>query len=245
MKFSAPLLATSLAAVLVGVIAQVANAANEQYAVVRIPSHGASATVIDTAQGYSWILGCGHAYQGSSRNKPMVFDICRANQGPPKQVGSKLVFLDYEADLSLVLLNDGPLEYVSPVAPRGFNPSGDNILSCGFDKMEFPMHQVPTTILSDEGGTWYTREKPWHGRSGGGLIDITKGQLIGTCQGYETPYSSPSRRGMYVDLATIHNFLDRYRAKHNAQQNQQQQPLQPIWQPERQYFRPQPCPGGG
>src|SRR5579864_7891146 len=38
-------------------------------AVVRIPSHGASATVIYTDRGKTLLLGCGHAYQGGERFK--------------------------------------------------------------------------------------------------------------------------------------------------------------------------------
>jgi hypothetical protein len=195
-----------------------ANAADEQYAVVRIPSHGASATVIETGQGYTWLLGCGHAYQGSDRVKEMVFDICSRTSAPPSRVGSHLEALDYAADLSLVLLNYGPVDYVAPVAPLRTNPSGHRILSVGFDEMRFPVTQKTATILFDYQGTWFTREKPWHGRSGGALLDMDLGRLIGVVQGYETPYRSPETRGLYIDLITIHHFIDSYRARKGTQQ---------------------------
>jgi hypothetical protein len=227
-----------LALVLLAVSINGAWAANEQYAVVRIPSHGASATVIDTGPGYSWILGCGHAYQGSDRNKKMVFDIRRTAKGEPKQVGSWLMDVDYQMDLSLVLLGEGPLDFVAPVGPHSHSPQGHQILSCGFDEMKFPMHQDKATILSDQGGTWYTKERPWHGRSGGGLIDVTSGCLIGVTQGYET---EGPRRGMYVDLITIQKFIGRYSANRSGRQ-QQLQPFEQFWQPQRKQV---PCPGGG
>src|SRR5947209_9159218 len=68
-------------------------------AVVRIPSHGASATVIYTEHGKTLLLGCGHAYQGQDRFKRMTLDIPCATPGPIQQVGIQLVEVDYEADL--------------------------------------------------------------------------------------------------------------------------------------------------
>src|SRR5689334_17957136 len=44
-------------------------------AVVRIPSHGASATVIFTEKDRTFLLGCAHAFQGRDRLKPIVLDI--------------------------------------------------------------------------------------------------------------------------------------------------------------------------
>src|SRR5258707_7607559 len=91
-------------------------------AVVRISSHGASATEIYTTQGRTLLLGCGHAYQGQDRFKRMTLDIpCRA-PGPVLKVGIQLLAVDYEADLSLVQLNAGPVDAYAAVAPAGFVP---------------------------------------------------------------------------------------------------------------------------
>ena len=66
-------------------------------AVVRLPSHGASATVIDTAVGQSWLLSCAHAFQGADRNKRIIVDApARAPLGWPKDVGIQLLDVDYD-----------------------------------------------------------------------------------------------------------------------------------------------------
>jgi hypothetical protein len=221
-----------------------ALAANEQYAVVRILSHGASATVIDTGPGYTWLLGCGHAYEGADRSRPMVFDLARRVAQPRKTVCSQLLALDYRMDLSLVLLSEGPVDYVARVAPLGHSVVGHAILSCGFDEMKFPMHQDYATILRNDNGRWITREMPWHGRSGGGLIDMTSGFLIGVVQGYDLPEEfytprshtyDPLCHGLYVDLKTIQRFLQNYATKRGLpstpQQRQFSQPLQPLCPP--------------
>lgn len=176
------------------------------YAVVRIPSHGASATVIHTEPGRSLILGCAHAYEGNSRNKKHAIDVHRPDGGQAaKPATIKLLAVDYRADLSLVELADGPLAYVAPVASAGHRPSRQAI-SAGFDEMKTPMTVRYATILTTTGGTTYTQERPWHGRSGGALLDGTTGELIGVVQGYET---TGPRRGMYVSHDTVLRFLQR------------------------------------
>ena len=50
----------------------------------------------------------------------------------------------------------------------------------------------------------YTKERPIPGRSGGALIDLDRGCLVGVCHGYEVGYKN---RGMYVSLPTVITFL--------------------------------------
>jgi hypothetical protein len=227
--------------VLIILSAALAQAAGED-AVIRIPSHGASATVIDTGKGYTWILGCGHAYQGADRNKPMRFDIPTAHPGPDKRLGSRLVKVDYDADLSLVLLNDGPLDFVAPVAFPGWKEWKHKILSVGYDEMKTPPQKKVANIISESDGRYYTREKPWHGRSGGGLIDTDRGMLVGVVQGYEVPFESNQTRGMYVSLGTIQRFLRSMNPQQQPQQQLQQQfQIPEQWQPRKSA----PCPPSG
>lgn len=178
------------------------------YAVVRLPSHGASATVIDTRPGVTLLLGCGHAFRGADRTRPIVLDVPVPAAGPAKRAGIHLIDLDYDADLSLILLQDGPLPYVAPVAPAGHRP-GANVLSIGYDEMAWPAQQRPAAILGAGAGVTFTRERPGHGRSGGALLDADAGVLIGVVQGYEI---AGPRRGIYVSHATILRFLERQRA---------------------------------
>lgn len=193
-----------LAGLWLALVSLAADPQTTPYAVVRIPSHGASATVIHTENGRSLILGCAHAYEGSSRNKKHALDVHRPDgQQPAQNAAIKLLAVDYKADLSLVELADGPLTYVAPVAAAGHRPARQAI-SAGFDNMKTPITIRTATILTTTGGTTYTRERPWHGRSGGALLDGQTGELIGVVQGYEV--DGP---GMYVSHATVLAFLSR------------------------------------
>lgn len=174
-------------------------------AVVRLPSHGASATVMETREGRTLLLSCGHAFVGEDRFKPIVVDAPARLAGAPRHVGIRLVAVDYDLDLSLIALSDGPLEFVMPVAADGFRP-GKRLLSIGFDEMKMPATAKPATLVAQSGSVTYTRERPWHGRSGGALLDLDSGQLIGVVSGYEV---NGLERGMYAGHAAILRFLAR------------------------------------
>lgn len=197
-------------------------------AVVRVASHGCSASVIYTEPGRSILLGCGHAYQGRDRNKAHVIDapapggalagrtgLISGNDQQSQQLLSaakkpgkaRVLKVDYQSDLSLIELPVGPLPYVLPVAPPGFRP-GRNCVSCGYDRMDLQPGRArtwPATILTVEGNRTYTREKPWHGRSGGALLDRDAGLLIGVTHAYES--AGPGSRGIFVSHAAICTFL--------------------------------------
>ncbi len=177
------------------------------HAVVRLPSHGASATIIETAKGRTVLLGCGHAFQGSDRKKPIVVDISTTQAHPPQKVGVRLVAVDYDLDLSLVVLDSGPAEFVVPVAGPG-HVAGAHLLSVGYDEMRWPATERSAHVAITTALVTYTWERPWHGRSGGALLDLDNQCLIGVVQGYEV---TGQRRGMYVSHAAILRFLARYR----------------------------------
>ncbi len=176
-------------------------------AVVRIASHGASGTVIHTEPNRTLILSCAHAFQGKDRQRPIQLDVPHATPGSPKRARIILLAIDYEADLSLIELRDGPLPYSTPVAPAGWEPR--HCLSVGYDEMRLPATQRSATILLTRGGVTFTREQPWHGRSGGALLDPQAGYLIGVVQGYEV---GGQGRGLYVSHAAILAFLQRSQA---------------------------------
>src|SRR6516165_3866838 len=174
-------------------------------AVVRIPSHEASGTVIQTGPGKTLILSCAYAFEGRQRTAPIMLDVPHPAPGPARRVGIKLVKVDYNLDLSVIELSDGPLPYVCPVAPAD-HVASTRCLSVGFDEMRLPSTRRPAALLGSSGTTTYTKERPWHGRSGGALIDPNGGYLIGVVQGYEV---TGGRRGLYVSHAAILRFLQR------------------------------------
>jgi hypothetical protein len=174
-----------------------------QHAVLRIKSHGASGTVVQTAAGSTYILTCAHAFEGGNRHKPIRLDVPTvAPTVHVQRVQPTVVAVDYRLDLALIHISAGPLPYVCPIAPPSSLHSR-RCLSVGYDDMELPPKMKMATIVSIQGKTIYTAEKPWHGRSGGGLID-EQGQLIGVVQGYEV---NDQQRGMYVSHDAILSFI--------------------------------------
>jgi hypothetical protein len=58
-------------------------------------------------------------------------------------------------------------------------------------------------------GEVLTREAPWHGRSGGPLIDPDKGYLLGTVIGYESTPAA-ARREIGPGIYTSHSAVLRF-----------------------------------
>lgn len=184
--------------------------ADPKGAIVRIPSHGGSGTVIATGPGWSLILSAAHCFEGSARTKPIALDVIMPSAAVGR-VGIQLLGTDKAADVALVRLNYGPLPHISPVAPSGFQPGP--CLSGGFDDMKFPgEYRLANIIERSPDGYYYTREAPWHGRSGGGLIDARTGYLVGVCSGYTGQHSrneAARGKGVYAGLPSILAFLRR------------------------------------
>lgn len=222
---------------------QADNIAKQPYqAMVRIHSHGASATVIASKDGKSWLLGCAHMLTDSAgRPDSKLIERVLRMDGPPQEnakaqgkANARLLAYDEKLDLSLIEIDNGPFHMI-PVAPKGFKP-GKNILSLGYDEMKWPVTQKSATLLGSQGNTTYTVEKPWHGRSGGALIDADSMVLIGVVQGYEV---YPGNRGLYVSHDAILRFLAGVKggppqAMPQPQPISQQRILPPLYQ--------QPCP---
>lgn len=199
-----------LASVLALLICAAPALADATDAVVRIPSHGASGTVIYTAKGKTLILSCAHMLEGGAVKKPIAIDAPSPTPGAPRDVGVKLLAYDFEADLSLIEVSDGPLPYVCPVAPEGHRIRSKTLTSAGYDEMKLPATVKPATYLGTDSRTTWTREIPWHGRSGGALIDGDV--LVGVVQGYTTDAQRRPLEGMYVSHGQIVAFLRRHAA---------------------------------
>jgi hypothetical protein len=205
-------------------------------AAVRIKSHGASGTIIGTSKGKSWILSCCHMFFGSRDGvDPALLNRSLVMDGPEQPgavfkgvAGSRVLAHDARLDLSLIELDNGPFFSV-PVAAAGHKPG--RLQSQGYDEMRWPVTLKSATFLGSFGTTTYTREKPWHGRSGGGLIDLDARVLIGVVQGYEV---TGAERGLYVSLDGIVLFLRRHRPQLLQIQMQAPAPrLAPLCPPSR------------
>lgn len=177
-------------------------------AVVRIPSHGISGAIIETRENYVLILTCAHGFEGKDRTKAIVVDVpCRATPKSPMAARPRIVKLDYQKDLALIQMDVGPFPYVLQVAPRLTRPR--NCRSLGHDNMVWPLVDKPAMIMKTEGSHYLTDTKPWHGRSGGPLVDIETEMIVGVTHAYEPPQRQGGRNvGVYISLETICNFLE-------------------------------------
>lgn len=178
---------------------------------VRIPSHGCSGTIIASRRGESMVLTCWHAFATDrERMRPIVVEVPSLSVSPVKKVGVSLVKVgNASCDLALVRIAYGPL----PVIPVGAEDwSGRQAWSCGYDEMG-PFVYRPARVLVNGGGL-FTVERPWHGRSGGGLVCERSGCLVGVVSGYEGPMirrevlsGAVGTRGIYVGLDLIRPFV--------------------------------------
>lgn len=214
-------------------------ASDPNLAVVRIKSHGCSGTVIQTTDGKSYILSCAHMFFDAANNFDpkkinATFDVDGARQpyAPKKTARVKVLGADSDADLSLLEMDNGPFYYI-PIAPKGHRP-GRYILSAGYDDMKWPITNQWCTLLGADTLWLYTREKPWHGRSGGGLFDYEAKVLIGVISAYENP---PGSRGIYANHESILRFMAKFTSR------MEQTPRTPPTPPRSQKFtlKEEPC----
>lgn len=214
--------------------AQDYRAPHPALAVVRISSHGASGTVVATSPQRSWILSCAHMYFGKGETPSPEArarkHVIHCYPQPTKQTGvsSRLILWDHKLDLSLIEIDAGPFYFV-PVAPAGFRP-GRELWSIGYDEMKWPITARTATIIGHEPNIAITREPPWHGRSGGALIDPKAGLLIGVVCAYTTggPFDRKPKDGIYVSHDAILRFLARAWPKTNQPHPRQVQDWRPI-----------------
>ena len=188
---------TSIACFLIFVATATAGRQDAVRAVVRVPSHGGSATIIATEQGNTYLLTAAHLFEHGARDS-IIVDGEDVPQGTARQIA-----INPEADLALIQLSAGPAKHVAPVA---LTPTkARHLLSVGYDEMRVPSTQQTCTLLFVSQGNFFTRERPWHGRSGGALLDLDTGYVVGVVSGYET---TPPFAGIYVSQTAIRQFLE-------------------------------------
>ncbi len=180
-------------------------------AVVRIPSHGASGTVIESKEGLTKILTCAHAFPNEAE---FIFDCPWDNV---RRKGGTLVKIDHNLDLALVEVKDGPWPVVCPVAAEGFKP-GKNLWAVGYPEMKWPISKEPAVIIDQDDAHYFTKRLPIPGESGGGLIDLDAGVIFAVTKArWDPPVGQGC--GIYTNLERIVKFdpLDKKnKLLHNA-----------------------------
>ncbi|MCC6421616.1 MAG: trypsin-like peptidase domain-containing protein [Gemmataceae bacterium] len=176
--------------------------ADAEDAAVRIPSHGCSGVVIETERGRSLILTCAHAFENGGWKNPLTIDVPSPTPlARARAATTRFLALNYTLDLALIELGDGPLPYVASVAANGHRMSRV-LLSVGYDEMKPMLTRARADVLEITPGHTFTRGIPWHGRSGGPLLDGPN--TVGIVTGYEV---GGERRGIYSSHRSILIFL--------------------------------------
>jgi hypothetical protein len=180
-------------------------AADVRAAVVRIASHGGSGTVVHTEPGRTLVLSAAHVFEGERRTVVLDVPAAAGAREPGPRARMRVVAADRRADLALLEVGDGPWPAVCPLAPPGHRP-GRNLWSVGYDEMRWPATQAVATITGGTAARTTTREKPGLGRSGGALIDLDAGVLIGVCSA-RVDLPAGGGWGVYVSHAEVLEFL--------------------------------------
>ncbi len=107
---------TSIACFLIFVATATAGRQHAVRAVVRVPSHGGSATIIATEQGNTYLLTAAHLFEHGARDS-IIVDGEDVPQGTARQIA-----INPEADLALIQLIAGPAKHVAPVGSRQQKP---------------------------------------------------------------------------------------------------------------------------
>lgn len=156
------------------------------FAVVQIPSHGGSGVIVWTVQGRSYVVTSAHMFPGGSPGKARVVVLAPSPgvRWERRPASPRVIAYSARDDLVVLRLDVGPLPYVAPLPPADWQPSG-RCLSVGYDEGRRPPQVREARIARDEGARILTNARPWHGRSGGALLDADTGYLVGICSGYE------------------------------------------------------------
>jgi len=171
-----------------------------------------SGTIIDSREGLSHVLSCGHVFRNVPEDAMIEVDVYLPGGRRETFVG-KRVKVDLEADLSLISIpTDQPLVQAR-IAPAGTvlrEQDAVTSIGCGTGldpKTEY--HQILTVNRYKGTGNVQCSGNPVQGRSGGGLFSSQK-QLIGVCWAQDPHYKC----GLYASIDAVHRFLDQCQLSH-------------------------------
>ncbi len=168
-------------------------------------------TIIDSREGRTTILTCGHIFRKID-DKPLIeVDIFNGTKHETT-VGHVLRY-DLERDIGLIWI---PTARPLPVAPiAGLSNAtivGQHVFSIGCSAGDPPtklQHRVTCLNRYNGPDNIECTGVPVQGRSGGGLFD-TAGRLIGVCIAAD----QRDQRGLYSGLQPIHDLLDQVKLSH-------------------------------
>lgn len=167
-------------------------------------------TMIDSYQGETLVLTCGHIFRSSGGKGQIAVTLFRAGPSgaePRETVPGRLIDFDLTRDLALVSIQTSKPVRVAPVAPSGAPlTQGEPVVSVGCNHGENPT-SISTKITSVDRYVGPPNVEiagaPVEGRSGGGLFN-EQGQVIGVCFAADPE----GDEGLYASLPSIQAKLD-------------------------------------
>lgn len=168
-------------------------------------------TIIDSREGRTTILTCGHIFRKID-DKPLIeVDIFNGTKHETT-VGHVLRY-DLERDVGLIWIPTArPLPVAAIAGLSNATTVGQHVFSIGCSAGDPPtklQHRVTCLNRYNGPDNIECTGVPVQGRSGGGLFD-TAGRLIGVCIAAD----QRDQRGLYSGLQPIHDLLDQVKLSH-------------------------------
>ena len=168
-------------------------------------------TVIDSREGRTTILTCGHIFRKLDDKSVIEVDVF--NGAKHETFVGRVLRYDLEADVGLLWI---PTTHALPVAEVAGLPTipsvGQHVFSVGCSGGDPPsklQHRITALNRYLGPDNVECTGVPIQGRSGGGLFD-TAGRLIGVCIAAD----QRDQRGLYSGLKPIHELLDQVKLSH-------------------------------
>lgn len=170
-----------------------------------------SGTIIDSRQGCTLVLTCGHVLRDIDPDSKVEVDVF-VNDRFETYVG-RVVRYDLKADVGLVSIpTAGLLTAIEVASATSYATPGDHVLSVGCSSGEPPtqkQHRVTARNRYLGPDNIECTGMPVQGRSGGGLFDLS-GRLVGVCIAADPR----DQRGLYAGLEAVHKLLDDCQLSH-------------------------------
>lgn len=144
--------------------------------------HTFSGVVVDRTSRCAWVLTVAHGFESRSGRYMLAIDAPWPRNAAPQIVRMRITKIDKAMDLAVVKLETGNLPNVCYVATRP-PLAGARCTSVGYTEDDDDPSLEDATI-TEQGRLTVTKEAPWHGRSGGALIDAS-GRLVGLAAAYD------------------------------------------------------------
>jgi len=164
-----------------------------------------SGTLIDRHGDEALILTCAHIFRESGGRGQIGVDLFDGER--PRTVSGRLLKMDLERDVALVIIPAAAIPSPVPVANEGLDPGrGDRVFSVGCDRGMRPSVQESRVTMRNRflgPANIEIAGQPVDGRSGGGLFDA-EGRLVGVCNG-QNPQDD---EGVFAALELVQRQLD-------------------------------------